>query len=351
MRSVLFLLFCFSFTIPSYSVEMKGPKSNELEKNDSLLINDGPYIFIETDNLIEKSIIEGKVVSKKLALDAYTTTFLTEKDRFENIKKIAALSDIHGQFDLAIKILKINKIIDKNLKWNFGKGHLVIVGDIFDRGPKVTETLWFIYNLEQEAIKKGGKVHFLLGNHEYMILHSDERYLNDKYRATIKLLDCYYSALFDKNTVLGRWLRSKSTILEIDNYVFVHGGISQEFLSNDFNITEINAQMILGIDREKTEMKSTSFWDTYYGSSGPIWYRGYFRDDLSKSDINKILKEVDTDHIIVGHCSNKHVVSLYDNKIFGVDSSIKKGKKGEILFIKKDKFSRGTKKGKVKYFN
>lgn len=267
------------------------------------------------------------------------------------MKKIAALSDIHGQYDLAIKILINNKVIDKNHRWSYGKGHLVIVGDVFDRGPKVTEMLWLIYNLEQEAAKKGGKVHFLLGNHEYMVLHNDVRYIHENYKLTSKLLNTSYANLYGENTVLGRWIRSKATLIEINDFVFVHGGISKSFLSNGFNISEINEQMRIGIDREKEDMKSTFFWETYFGSDGPIWYRGYFRDDLSNKEIDDILNVVDTEHIVVGHCSNKHVVSLYDNKIFGVDSSIKKGKSGEILFIKKGKYSRGTKKGKKKYFD
>ena len=76
-----------------------------------------------------------------------------------------------------------------------------------------------------------------------------------------------------------------------------------------------------------------------------IWYRGYFNDNLPDTDISKILKLLNSEHIVVGHCSNKEVVQLYNNKIFGVDSSIKKGKYGEILFIKNKRFFRGTLNG------
>jgi hypothetical protein len=50
--------------------------------------------------------------------------------------------------------------------------------------------------------------------------------------------------------------------------------------------------------------------------------------------------------MVVGHCSNEEVVQLYDNKVFGVDSSIKNGKYGEVLFMKTKRNSRGTMKGK-----
>ena len=312
---------------------------------DSLHINDGPYIFIEQDGLTEKSIVNGEVVLKKTPLDSYKTSFTPEASTYKNVKKIVALSDIHGQYDLAVKILKNNKIINKELKWNFGKGHLVIVGDVFDRGDKVNEVLWFLFNLEQQAEKKGGKVHYLLGNHEYMVLHNDVRYIHDKYVKTSELLNTSYDQLFSNETVLGRWLRSKATMVKINNSIFVHGGISQKFLDLGFEINNVNQLMRKSIDRTKEEMNSTSFYEDYYKSNGPIWYRGYFNDNLTDAAIVKILSQLHIKHMVVGHCSNEEVVQLYDNKIFGVDSSIKNGKYGEVLFMKRKRNSRGTMKG------
>ncbi|MBC8396334.1 MAG: metallophosphoesterase, partial [Flavobacteriales bacterium] len=103
------------------------------------VISDGPYIFIEKDKLINKSILNNEVITTTLNLDSYHTLYYPEKSTFKKIKKIAALSDIHGQYDLAIELLKNNKIIDEELNWSFDKGHLVITGDIFDRGDKVNE--------------------------------------------------------------------------------------------------------------------------------------------------------------------------------------------------------------------
>jgi len=83
------------------------------------------------------------------------------------------MSDVHGQYNAARELLLNAEVIDENNRWVCGEGHLVIVGDIFDRGPDVTPTLWLIHNLQQEAERAGGRVHFLLGNHETMILGND----------------------------------------------------------------------------------------------------------------------------------------------------------------------------------
>jgi len=310
-------------------------------------LNDGPYIFIEEDHLLELNVINGAVVRKSLSLDTYPITYRLEHNTYDNIKKVVVLSDIHGQYDLAIEILKNNRIINDDLNWRYGKGHLVIVGDIFDRGPKVNEMLWLIYNLEQEAKKEGGRVHFLLGNHEYMILQNNLKYLHKKYVQSSALLEIGYDELYGPKTILGRWLRSKPTIIKINDNTFVHGGISKQFLTDGYDMNNTNEVLSASIDRDIAEMKSTGFRDKYYGSKGPIWYRGYFRNNLPDSEIIEILEAVDSKHIIVGHCSNDEVVQLYDHKIFGVDSSIKKGKYGEVLFILRGKkYYRGTMQGR-----
>ncbi len=330
--------------------------AQESKKNyDLSTLNDGPFIFIKQQKLVQKEIINGEVLTKNLPLNAFKTTFAPEPSTYKNVKKIAALSDIHGQHDLAVTLLTNNKVIDKNLNWRFGKGHLVIAGDIFDRGPKVHETLLLIYKLEQQAKEKGGRVHFLLGNHEYMVLHKDLRYIHKKYKAVSKLLDVGYNELYGENTILGRWLRSKATIIKINKDYFVHGGVSKEFISKTGFSSEamhtINTTMRTSINRSKKEMKATDFYKTYYSSKGLIWYRGYFNDNLKEAEINDILHVLDAKHIVVGHCSNKEVVQLFTHKIFGVDSSLKNGKYGELLLIKNSKYQRRTLQGKKKKFS
>jgi hypothetical protein len=180
-----------------------------------------------------------------------------------------------------------------------------------------------------------------------MVLHKDLRYVHDRYKVSTKLLELEYDELYNNKTIIGRWLCSKSTIIKINNSIFVHGGISKEFIAkNGIDLSNTNQIMRSSIQRSKQEMKSTDFYKTYYGKKSLIWYRGYFYDNLVDADISKILTQVNSKHIVVGHCSNEKVVQLYDHKIFGVDSSIKKGTYGELLFIKNNQFYRGTLDGK-----
>ena len=110
---------------------------------------------------------------------------------------IFVVADTHGEYEILASMLKAQHVVDGKLRWSFGRGHLVVLGDVFDRGAHQTEILWLIYELEAEARKAGGGVHFVLGNHEAMELQGDLRYLNPRYRETTQLLgvDSYTPAL------------------------------------------------------------------------------------------------------------------------------------------------------------
>ena len=207
--------------------------------------NDGPYIKVK-DGVTELNWIkngrhkneEGAVndssvfnISGLPIVNLYDLDFDRNlPTEYDNVDKFLAISDIHGQHDLFIKILVSHKVIDTSGQWIYGDGHLMIVGDIFDRGDKVTESLWFLFALEKQAKQYGGQVHILLGNHELMVLHGDIRYINPKYQYTAGKTDTDYEDLFSDETVLGQWLRSKNIAEKINDIVFVHGGFSKEVL-------------------------------------------------------------------------------------------------------------------------
>ena len=216
---------------------------------------DGPYIKKKGDDYHCLWIQKGKVKRKTFDLsetdtfkidglpkvDLINLDFTTESNtEFTNVKKFAAISDIHGQHDLFIKLLRKHEIIDDRNQWKYGDGHLIVLGDIMDRGDKVTESLWFLFFLEKQAQAAGGKVHFLLGNHELMVLHGDIGYINPKYRFTSGASRIEYPELYSSDYILGQWLRSKNVAVTINDCVFVHGGFSEKVLAKEKNLDAIN---------------------------------------------------------------------------------------------------------------
>lgn len=313
--------------------------------------DDGPYIFIEENTLREKRIVAGDVQEKELPRDSFRSEFSVDTAIVTTDAAIAALSDIHGQHDLFVQLLQNNGIINSEQNWAFGDGHFVITGDIFDRGEKVLDALWLVFKLEAQAAAAGGKVHYLLGNHEYMVLHGDLRYLHENHTKTAQLLETSYEKLFSSEAVLGRWLRSKSTVVKINSTVFLHGGLSMQFLDQGYSLDSANAMFRESVDLSKSEKRADPVLKEFYGSSGPIWYRGYFSKTMKESHVDSILACLNAEAIVVGHTSQKKIETLFNGKIYAIDSSIKRGAYGEILFIEKNKVFRGTLDGNKEPLN
>ena len=229
------------------------------------------------------------------------------------------------------------------LNWNFGKGHLVVLGDIFDRGTMVTEVLWHLFGLEKQAAEAGGMVHILLGNHELLVLDKDISYINEKYKTVEEISNTKYFDLYSENSVLGKWLRSKPVIITINDIIFVHGGISIELVRRNLKVKKINqtfANKIIGKDMASVCADQELFFlsDNY----GPLWYRGYFTDrNFSESRLDSILGFFNKDHIVVGHTSYNDIKTLYNDKIFGVDAGIMNNQPGEMLIYKNGSFYKG----------
>ncbi|WDD98609.1 metallophosphoesterase [Thalassomonas actiniarum] len=325
------------------------------------LVDDGPYISIEGNKLNAQWFCQSKLRSRHVSLEQLPQQFYYcdrstaavveslavpgDAVSYQGDFKVAAISDFHGQYDLVIKLLTNNKIIDGNGDWAFGNGHFVITGDVFDRGDKVTELLWFLYHLENQAERAGGKVHLLLGNHEVMVLNGDLRYLHPKYVETAKLFDTPFEQLFAQDTVLGSWLRSKSVLVKVNDMLFAHGGFHPELAKEARSLEDINRVFKQNLVKSELAQPRQGWSKELHGGKGPIWYRGYFKGEdngASSEEIDLLLKHFAIKHLVVGHTSQKQVETRYQGRVIAIDSSIKKGRYGEILLIDGKQKWRGT---------
>ena len=326
---------------------------------------DGPYIFFQGDLAVAKWISGGKLSVDTLRPGEYlrlekdisasfdptcvdlTQTFEPEtQTSFKGVKKVVAISDIHGQYDLMLRLLKSHRVVDNSDNWSFGDGHLVVLGDVFDRGEEVVDILWLIHKLEQQAAEVYGKVHYLLGNHEVMNLQNDLRYVNKKYRTTTALTRIPYPSLFGPDTYLGRWLRSKPVSISINDMVFVHGGFSEVCLNLELNLEQINTafrEQIL--DKSEEVINNNPALRILYGETGPIWYRGYFEEGFTHKRARDLVKRLGKKHIVIGHTPAPEVRAMYHMRIFAIDSTIQLGAEGEVFVYEEGRFFRGTLSG------
>jgi Calcineurin-like phosphoesterase. len=239
--------------------------------------------------------------------------------------ELFVMADTHGEFEIAVQLLQRHGIIDDRLRWSFGSGFLVVLGDMFDRGPHQTELLWLIYKLEEEASRAGGGVSVALGNHEVMVLTGDDRYLNPKYLRVTALIGAdRYASLWSERTLLGQWLRNKATVFRIGPYLCLHGGISRELVERGLAASTVNRIVRDALlEQPWPADKQTEF---VMGPEGPLWYRGYFENIARRAgskvaeskDIELIRERFGVQAILVGHTTVPTITSLYGGRVIAV---------------------------------
>lgn len=273
---------------------------------------------------------------------------------WKDIGKIIAVGDIHGAYDNFVKILKGFGVIDENLHWIAGKTHLVQMGDIMDRGPNAKNSLDLMRRLEEEAEQAGGKVHFLLGNHEemnitgisldyegYVTVEQFVSFLPEKYRVkkekdflkkaggdhNPKSLDLSSNEDFRKfwedlmrkdidakrryvnnfNDNYGKWLLEHNAVIKINDIIFVHGGISKKFSTwklediNDTTRTELNFFRMMV--KHKNLQQRPFIPQIVYKPDGPLWYRGLAQNAEVEfsSEVDEILKNLGANYMVIAH--------------------------------------------------
>jgi thiol-disulfide isomerase/thioredoxin len=327
-------------------------------------LSNAPFVFYSKDSVWVNTVDKGVVIKKKflkqeankkkinvsISFDTHPewnfTTMLKsspvpEASVFKPSDKTLVLSDIEGEFGAFRKLLLQAKVMDEKSNWIFGTGQLVLVGDFFDRGDKVTEVLWLIYKLETEAKNNGGYVHFILGNHDIMNLSGDYRYVKDKYFDIANLLGVTYFDLYGPETELGRWLRTKNIIEKVGDNLYLHAGLHSEVIKTNWRLDEINNKARANynwaqLDDKQTDKEAGILFD---GSISPFWYRGYYKGD-NASLIDSTLNRFSCKHIITGHTIvADSITTFYDGKLINVDVPHADGK-SEALLIEGDKYYR-----------
>ena len=184
--------------------------------------------------------------------------------QYDGVSRVVAIADIHGAYDAMVEALLAADVVDSDLAWSAGDAHLVIVGDILDRGPNSRPAMDLLMQLEAEAEAAGGMVHVLIGNHEAMNLVGDLRYVSTseyaafadderpeererwsaayaQHRAPSDQSPEAVSTVFRQkfppgffahrrefasDGKYGKWLLSKPAIVVVNGTAFVHGGLS-----------------------------------------------------------------------------------------------------------------------------
>ncbi|GAA4036049.1 hypothetical protein GCM10022409_21210 [Hymenobacter glaciei] len=258
--------------------------------------------------------------------------------------RLLAISDIEGNFNALADLLQRNGVVDRQYNWTYGPGHLVLNGDFVDRGEAVTPVLWLLYKLEGQAEQAGGKVHFILGNHEVMNLYGDLSHAQRKYIGAAQRIsgqrrwDQAGQALYSPRSEMGRWLRTKNVIEKIGPYLFVHAGLKPKLVAEGLGTTELNriARKYYGTRAPTQDGKSRE--GTVLSSyDGPYWDRGlamnwlyraafFVRDPFNaayhrttQAELEQVLRFYQAARVVIGHSVVDEVTADYEGHVLKID--------------------------------
>jgi len=304
-----------------------------------------------------------------------------------DVEKIVAVGDLHGDYENFITILRGTKLIDKKNRWIGGKTHLVQIGDVMDRGPDPKEIFDLLMRLEKEAEEAGGKIHALIGNHEewniadlaldfpgYVHYKQFTSFLTDDFKKkqekkfrkekgknppkktnSDSSTDYNFEEEWNKilrdvvgsynhparrnyiknfNKKYGKWILQHNAVIKINDIIFVHGGISEEFSTE--KLKSINDRLRFELEDQRWAVMNSMFKGKipenqirYFRiSDGPLWYRGLatMPEEYFKENVTRILNNLKAHHIVTAHTpmrrKDEESMKRFNDRVWIIDTNI-----------------------------
>jgi len=236
--------------------------------------------------------------------------------------------------------------------------------------------------LNKQAIKEGGAVLGILGNHELMNVVGDFRYVSPREfrefgnffgaKKTLKKNNLPFGFKERKDSfkpggILAKKLAlTRQSVIQVGSWVFVHGGISPK-LAKTYSLSDINKYIklwLLGNKDSKVDKAVNELFHNDDDTFSPFWCRIYsdpedWTSNNGKESFDKAIKYINLKNngdgvakgMIMGHTPQymygKGINSECDKKLwridigasraFGVDDKdIESNRKVQILVIEND---------------
>jgi len=202
-------------------------------------------------------------------------------------QEIVVIGEVQGAANTVAAFLEHLDVIDSKHRWSGGDTILIQTGDLIDDGEHVRAALDLFMRLQDEAAAAGGQVIVLMGNHEALNILGELRDVNpmayesfagpesesrqrqvwedwsawrtQQARAIGEVFEAgseaesqwfaahppgwvEYVESMGPDGVYGAWLRTLPVAVEINDVLFVHGGVHQEI--EDREVASINRRAI-----------------------------------------------------------------------------------------------------------
>jgi hypothetical protein len=229
--------------------------------------------------------------------------------RYPPAERIVAVGDLHGDLAATRSALRLARVIDNEDRWVGGETVVVQTGDQLDRGDEEPEILDLLDDVAVQARAGGGAVHVLNGNHEFMNIKLDFRYVTlggflDFLPTPVATPDAVdpqlvVEAVHERVKAcrpghpFAKRLADRNVIAIIGNTVFVHGGVLPHVV--EYGVERLNQE-----SRDWIRAERQCPPDILLASDGPVWSR-HFSDSPDAEDCHLLEEVLDDLRMVVGH--------------------------------------------------
>jgi hypothetical protein len=203
-----------------------------------------------------------------------------------------AIGDLHGDYQATLKVLELAGLRDVDGQWIGGKTTVVQTGDVLDRGDGEAEIYNVLFDLQTQAKAAGGQVILLNGNHEFMNIQGDLRYVTPGAKTAF---GADRTAAFAPGSEWAKRLAKHPTIAQVGDTIFAHGGV-------------LPAHARYGIERINREGQAwmlgrAPYPPALHGPDSPIWTRLYGREGTPNQceTLQATLALLKAKRLVVGH--------------------------------------------------
>jgi hypothetical protein len=312
---------------------------------------------------------------------------------WDHVDRVVAIGDLHGDYANYIRVLEAAGIIDARGQWIAGETHVVQLGDVPDRGDDTEKIIAHLRKLATQARAKGGWIHTLLGNHEAMNTYGDLRYVTAGNFAAFagrdapQWRDRYYEDVltdmkareperfaslppdfretWNATHPLGwvehqrgwnpqwnpkgeyfEWALQDQVAIQINDLIFLHGGISGAYCQNTLaSLTEMARAALRKGDSAAPSVLTDE--------NGPLWYRGLAGVEpvAAPETVQAILEHNGAHHIVIGHTPTHGVIwPRYSGRVIQADTGISAYHGGHVAWLEEtsDGLYAGYLSGKIR---
>jgi Calcineurin-like phosphoesterase len=266
-------------------------------------------------------------------------------------ERLVAIGDLHGDLEAARRVLRLAGAIDGKDAWIGGPLVVVQTGDAVDRGDDDRAILDLLERLKGEAVKAGGELVAMSGNHEIMNAMFDFRYVTPGAFASFadivpkegdarKLADVELparpraAAFTPGSGPYAAMIANRPVIYRVGGTMFVHGGILPKHVN--YGVDRINEETrgwLLGKQPVPPRVLTQE--------DGPLWTRMYSaapgREECAT--LNEALTSLGAQRMVMGHTVQRNgITPACDEKAWRIDVGLSKFYQGptQALEIKGD---------------